>query len=416
MDEKKSYRKGLTWAGCYYQSGQVYKMDAPQKDKKSKFRLMLRYFDEPSQKWKALVSVRWCKNQTEAIEQLKVWHEEKEAEHSPETVSKELTLADTMDAYIANRRDIWHVQASTTAYHGYMAGHVPQALRDKQLDMLTQKDGETWLKGIQDEDGTAGAYDRKCFKFVKATLAWARKNPDYKSFVVDPWEALPVPDAKAGRVSALDPHEARRLYDYLQVMPATTINTAVALALFAGLRESEAAALKFEDVDFDARRLHVSRAIGRAGAGVTYIKSPKSRASDRYIPISEPLMRELVGRRKQVADKLAELSLPEEAIGSMYVCGNLDRYTDPHDLGKQWRGVANSLELKGTDGTAPHFHDLRKSLSSLGYEATHDTKAQDTILGHGSESLALNVYTVSYEKAQRAFVDGAVEQMLAQEA
>lgn len=33
------------------------------------------------------------------------------------------------------------------------------------------------------------------------------------------------------------------------------------------------------------------------------------------------------------------------------------------------------------------------------------------LLGHGSETLALNVYTVTYEDDARAFVDGVVEQM-----
>lgn len=412
MAETK-YKKGHQYQGCVYSSGTVLDQKQSKKDpsdpaKKKvlhKYRLVLQF--KRGEKWANTTRMVWVSGIKEAYSMLDQWQAEKEAELSPKAVAKTKTFAETCDDYIAFKRDVEHRQASTLAYHSYMAAHVPDYISTKPIDQVTADDGIKWSAEISDEDGAAGAYDRKSFKFAKAVLSWAC---DTDKIAKDPWRVLKVPTSKTGEANALPPDEAARLAGYLKVMPATNINVAIALALYAGLRESEACALRFGDIDFDAERLHVWQAIGRAGT-TTYVKGPKSKASDRFIPISEPLMTELLGIKAHVLAQLTEAKTSEEVLSDCYVIGKLDKYLDPHDVGRMWRGVASSLQLKGTTGKAPTFHGLRKSFSSLGYKATKDTKAQDVLLGHGSETLALNVYTVTYEDDARAFVDGVVDQM-----
>jgi len=83
--------------------------------------------------------------------------------------------------------------------------------------------------------------------------------------------------------NALPDDQRRTLLAYLEAAADTPFNLAVTIALMNGMRQGEICALRWGDVDFDARTVWVRRAIARDG-GRTYVKEPKTASGRRDGP------------------------------------------------------------------------------------------------------------------------------------
>ena len=83
--------------------------------------------------------------------------------------------------------------------------------------------------------------------------------------------------------SGIDPDDARRL---LSAMVDTEVYTAAAIALGTGLRRSELLALRWQDVDLDAKELRVTGKLEQV-RGRTERTVPKTKRSRRSVPFSD---------------------------------------------------------------------------------------------------------------------------------
>jgi len=153
-----------------------------------------------------------------------------------------------------------------------------------------------------------------------------------------------------------------------------------------GLRKGEALGLGWQDVDLDARKLTVRRALQRQpGIGVVFVP-PKSAKSRRTVYLSDVACSVLrAQRRYQEACRLEA----KEWLNSGLVFTNLQG--SPLESGEVNRALTRALRQAGL----PHIrvHDLRHTTASILLEAgTHPKIVQD-LLGHSTIRLTLDTYS-----------------------
>lgn len=137
-----------------------------------------------------------------------------------------------------------------------------------------------------------------------------------------------------------------------------------ALMLFAGLRPSEAAALRF-DRDIDSAHIIVREAITWP-SNQPVVKPPKSSAGYRTIPIFEPLRAVL------------------ESVNTLYSMGN----SPPSERARN----CAFAQFKAMSGVDFSMGDLRTTFATMIYDAGVDVKTAQAWLGHGDPSVTMRFY------------------------
>lgn len=150
----------------------------------------------------------------------------------------------------------------------------------------------------------------------------------------------------------------------------------ILLCMSTGLRIGEICALKWSDIDFENKLLHVRRTVqriavtGRKTRTALLESEPKSSFSRREIPIADEIMKYLLPYRK-----------PD---GYLFK----DRKPlDPRTYQNKFAKYIRDAELHKS-----HFHILRHTFATNCINSGMDVKSLSEILGHADVKITLNCY------------------------
>ncbi len=151
------------------------------------------------------------------------------------------------------------------------------------------------------------------------------------------------------------------------------------IAIMTGMRKGEILALQWSDIDFDQDIIHVTKSVYHEGDR-PYIKSPKTEAGNRYVPLLQPLKEKLLS----IEDRD-----PEHYIIS-------DDGTKPLT---NRRFITLSTHFKKETGVTCTAHQLRHSFATIAFECGLSPKTVQEILGHKQLSTTMDIYTDFRQKA-----------------
>ncbi|MCD8050576.1 MAG: site-specific integrase, partial [Clostridiales bacterium] len=171
----------------------------------------------------------------------------------------------------------------------------------------------------------------------------------------------------------------------------------IRLVLMTGIRLGELLGLKWEDIDFRSRMMHIRRTLNRLqipGLPENHkgpkteivLQEPKTSNSARSIPLLPNVLQDLLRwRTVQEADRTAAGDRYQES--GMIVTNPLGGYIEPRTFSDYY---AQILALAGL----PHFtfHALRHTFASRAMEQGMDEKTLSVLLGHYSVSFTLDTY------------------------
>lgn len=178
---------------------------------------------------------------------------------------------------------------------------------------------------------------------------------------------------------------------YLALSPRSV---GIMLALYTGLRIGEVCGLKWSDIDFGNKMLHVNRTVQRVyrktldgkGKSQIIVGPPKTRSSRREIPISAILLPVL----KRIAPETSDVFF----LSGTEKCVEVRTYrTFFDDFLKK-----NQLENI-------NFHALRHTFATRCIEAGGDCKTVSELLGHSSVNMTLNLYVHPQIEQKRRCVE-----------
>ena len=180
----------------------------------------------------------------------------------------------------------------------------------------------------------------------------------------------------------------------------TPIYLQVMFAVLMGLRRSEIIAVKYADIDYINRTLHVERQLGIVPMSdkkdfqpKTYTKQEielKTESSDRIIPIPDILFEAIIeerqkyekNRRRRINDK------HNPFFDGNYVC--CSTYGKPRSKDFHWVHFKKLLKENGLPDI--RWHDLRATYCTILLKNDFNPKAVSKLMGHAKEIITIDVY------------------------
>lgn len=168
----------------------------------------------------------------------------------------------------------------------------------------------------------------------------------------------------------------------------------ILLALYTGLRIGEICGLKWGDIDFENKLLHVRRTLQRvyhknmdgSGQSQIIISTPKTRTSNRSVPLSSlliPVLRRLNSGNGE----------------SFFLSGTIKSV--------EVRTFRTFFEkfLRQNNIDRVNFHALRHTFATRCIEAGGDCKTVSELLGHATVNMTLNLYVHPQIEQKRKCVE-----------
>ena len=148
------------------------------------------------------------------------------------------------------------------------------------------------------------------------------------------------------------------------------------LKLYTGLRVGEVCGMMWRDIDFEKSIITVKRTVQRIhiDSHKTQIiaDSPKSRSSQRSIPIPRFIMKLLRDSR---------------STDNHYILSDSEIIIEPRTLQRRFKSILNKANLPSVT-----YHSLRHAFATNCMQAGFDVKTLSEILGHASVETTLNRY------------------------
>jgi integrase len=187
------------------------------------------------------------------------------------------------------------------------------------------------------------------------------------------------------------PHREHRYLTHQQVRSladaAAEYRPLILTLAYCGLRFGEAAAIRVRSVDLLRGRIRVSQSVSEINGQMVW-GTPKSHAA-RTVPVPK-FLREVLA--EQMTGRTAEDLVFASPDGTALRSGNFRR--------RAWNPATASA---GLTGLTPH--DLRHTAASLAIEAGANVKAVQTMLGHSSAAMTLDVYADLFDSSLDAVAD-----------
>lgn len=176
----------------------------------------------------------------------------------------------------------------------------------------------------------------------------------------------------------------------LESVKNTNVELFINIALFCGLRRGEILGLKWSDIDFENRILHVSRAV-EFKENAPIIKEPKTKAGTRNIPIPlnlYNLLLEYPKDKEYLFTKKDGTLMSKMAFRRMWDIV-IDKLQKSHN-----RDIPISESQKKCNmifEVTPHI--LRHTYCTFLYSAGVDLKTAQYFMGHANISITAQIYT-----------------------
>jgi integrase len=255
-------------------------------------------------------------------------------------------------------------------YEVHVKKHFPD-LNQLKINQITISTIEKWIATRQAKKMVLGQL-RKVLVTLNQIMAYATRHRLIDSNPVRDAERprKTIDDDRTGNINVLNPEQIRAL---LETTTDQKYRTLFLVAVMTGARQGEILGLKWGDVDFDGKWLHIRRTYNHCR-----FFSPKTKGSIRTIDLSPSVIRELA--------KWKLASLPNEL--DLVFANDVGKPIEAGDL------IVHHFKptLKAAKLPNIRFHDLRHTHASMLFEQGESITYIQHRLGHSNPSVTLSVY------------------------
>lgn len=227
--------------------------------------------------------------------------------------------------------------------------------------------------------GLANSVIRSIHAHCRAAL---EKAVEEKFIRQNPAIGCKLPPKKTPEVKILTPEAMQKLLYQAQ---QEGFYEMFMLDLATGLRRGEIVGLQWKDIDFETGTLSVTKQV-RYVKKELVIEPPKTKASERTIILSPPVLKMLAEYRK--------------TVNSIWLFPSPVKEEDaPRDPSACRKALARILKRAGCEHVP--FHAMRHTFASNAFHYGMDVKTLASTIGHESVETTLNVYAHSSEQMKR---------------
>lgn len=282
-----------------------------------------------------------------------------QAGHSKKRTDSNKTVYDLVKEYIESKEPLLS-PSSIRGYYIILENSLGD-LRDRPVGLLTEKDLQFWVS--QNAMRYAAKSVKSQYGLVTAALRQERIQLDFKSIM------LPRAQKKEKKI----PNE-KEIAVILHMIEGTTVELPVTIAVVLGLRQSEIAALKWNDYDGESLFIHAAVVPDKENKYV-YKNSTKSAASTRKIEV-DGILKERLDNAERKSEFISPM-LPSSVLRKFnHLCdrNGLPRFT----MHEQRHGNASLMLAQGV----PDKYAMKR-------------------LGQSSPNMVKNIYQHLYESKEK---------------
>ncbi len=281
-------------------------------------------------------------------------------------------------------------------YSSVVRNHINPVLGNKKLIEVSRAD-------IQKLYRDKTAYSESVARSLKTVMNTAMKyGVRQKMIAENPAEGISLPKEvkkKGYRIRNIDTQKTltlEQIYLLLEASKETPIYLQVLFNVLMGLRRSEIIGVKYSDIDYTNRTLHLRRQLGKKintkkedFAPKTFTKQEialKTESSERDLPIPDYVFEAILEQRKVYEKNRARRKEQFQDLG--YIC--CSSYGRPRSKDYHWSYYKKLLK----DNNLPdiRWHDLRSTFCTLLLKNDFSSKAVSKLMGHAKEIITMDVY------------------------
>lgn len=265
-------------------------------------------------------------------------------------------------------------------YRGYLDKHILPALGHIPIQKLTPQHVQAFYSRKQQEGLSAKSVNNihgMLHKALDHAVRWglAPRN------VCD---AVSLPKQSRHETQPLTEKQARQLLVSAQ---GHKLEGLLTLAITSGMREGELLALKWQDINFDARSLHIRHSMGYI-PGQGYLEfEPKTSKGRRKIVLPPFVCEALKQHRTRQLEARLKVGTRWQDHDLVF-CNIYGGYLDPAHLRQRFDKLLKDAGLPDV-----RFHDLRHSAATILLSMGVPAKVVQEILGHSQISMTMDIYS-----------------------
>lgn len=212
-----------------------------------------------------------------------------------------------------------------------------------------------------------------------------------KTVKLEPYRTINIDSSKTYNIS-----QVRHL---LECAKDSSIYLEVMFAVLTGARISEIIGLKYSDIDYINRKIHICRQLGKVSDDsnikpktvTKQEKKLKTISSDRWVDIPDILFNAIIEKRKYYEERrhrrINDKTNP--FIDEDFIC--CSSYGHSRSRNHHTKPYTEFIKKSGLPYI--YFHDLRHTYATILLKANHSVKAVSELLGHANEIITVDVYT-----------------------
>lgn len=314
----------------------------------------------------------YAKTRKEAKAKLDALLAELEAGIDPGLARQPLSVY--LPAWLAEKRRSIAPQTATL-YHNLLGYHILPVVGGVELGRVTPAHVRAVLRAME-QKGLSASLIADAKVVLGAALEQAVRD---EIIPRNPASVVAAPRIVLPEVPILSDTDVERLFAALS---GTWNEALLVTALGAGLRVGELVALRWSEVDLDARRLRVAaKAVFKKGQGMQ-LEPPKTKQSLRSVPLAPFVVDALRRQQQRQADGIApagDLVFPSARTGAIQYPATI------------WCALDRALKKAGLPPM--RVHDLRHNCATALMARRVPPRVVQEILGHANVSITLGRYS-----------------------
>ena len=298
--------------------------------------------------------------------------------------------------YVASRTDI---TVKARQQYEWAIPHIENGLGAIQLSRLDREDVATWIDAL----AAGGKLGRRSIQICRTVLRAALTEAVDEGLIPrSPAARVGLPRTVAKEVKPKDAvaWDAADVDRFLDATAEHRWAVAFRLGALFGLRRSEVLALRWDDVDVEAKSLRIDESLVATNEGAAW-SNAKNERSRRVIPLDDDTVRALTRRRaEQAAERLAAGSEWED--NDLIIATRTGRLVLPRSYDRALATIVDNAGLPRLTS-----HGLRHTAATHMVQGARDVgelRAIADLLGHSPEML-MNTYAHVLPQSQTAVVD-----------
>ena len=283
----------------------------------------------------------------------------------------------TVGAYLLNWLEEYSRNLEQNTINGYrnnIENHIIPVIGLIFLDKLTPSDIDKVFEKMNNQ-GLSGTTQKYVYAVLRKAFNHAVKR---RTIPCNVMTYVDVPKKSRFVPNVLNQEQLQILNLHLK---ETDIYIPILICMTLGLRRGEMLGLRWSDIDFQAKIIHIQRSVTPSKNGYV-ISETKTNTSNRFLQLPDVLITEL----QKLSNKQKEFNLFKE---DGYI--NIDSTGEIISAGVLQKKFKKAL----ADCSLPdiRIHDLRHSFATLMLGNNVPMKITSQMLGHSSIGITSDIYT-----------------------